>query len=57
MCRELTEEWDKVIEHEGPEYKLRAIFMLGTITTAMEAGFVIPQVSDDSTSFLDKRSF
>ena len=50
ICKELTEEWDTVIQHEGPDYKLRAVFILPTISTAMEAGFVLPQVSDDSTS-------
>ncbi|MCJ1305423.1 hypothetical protein MMC08_008237 [Hypocenomyce scalaris] len=47
ICKDITEEWDSIVGTSAPEYKLRAVFVLGTITTAMEAGFMLPQAGDD----------
>lgn len=43
-CRDIIEAWDSIVGKDG-EQGLRTIWVLGALTTAIEAGFARPAVS------------
>ena len=48
LCRSLHEAWTRIVGGgSSEEKKLRAIFVLGTITSGWESGFMIPQAGKD----------
>lgn len=44
-CRAIVAEWEKIVGNEGDE-SLRTVWVMGALTTALEAGLARPKVRD-----------
>jgi hypothetical protein len=40
-CRTIVSEWEKIVGEEG-ENSLRTVWVMGALTTALEAGIISP---------------
>ncbi|KAK1955855.1 hypothetical protein LY78DRAFT_697507 [Colletotrichum sublineola] len=45
-CRQVVEEWEKVVGRDG-EQRLRTVWVLGALTTALEAGIGRPKTGEE----------
>ncbi|KAI9692808.1 MAG: hypothetical protein M1820_009356, partial [Bogoriella megaspora] len=53
-CESLVGAWEQIVGKE-PEKELRTVWVLGALTTALEAGFVRPKVGEEKAWLLKHR--